>query len=246
MGFTRTYQIAGKVIEITSLHKSVHRYCKDYAVSGKADFCVKTCESDIEYERERSAKNDIAEGREISEWSDSYLEELAVYRKIAEKMPEYDTFLMHGSAIAVDGSAYLFTAKSGTGKSTHTRLWREFLGERALMVNDDKPLINISESGVTIYGTPYNGKHRIGNNISMPLKSICILERASENFIEKIDKSQAYKMLLQQVYRPRDVFALKKTISLIDEMCEKVTFYRLSCNMDISAAELAFNTMGSQ
>ena len=161
-------------------------------------------------------------------------------------MPEYDTFLMHGSAIAVDGSAYLFTAKSGTGKSTHTRLWREFLGERAVMVNDDKPLINISESGVTIYGTPYNGKHRIGNNISMPLKSICILERASENFIEKIDKSQAYKMLLQQVYRPRDVFALKKTISLIDEMCEKVTFYRLSCNMDISAAELAFNTMSSQ
>ncbi len=246
MGFTRSYKIAGKVIEITSLYKNVHIYCKDYAVSGKADFYVKTCESDIIYERERSAKNDIAEGREMAEWSDSYLEELAVYRKIAEKMPEYNTFLLHGSAVSVEGSAYLFTAKSGTGKSTHTRLWRELLGDRAVMVNDDKPLINVSDSGVIIYGTPYNGKHRIGNNISVPLKSICLLERAKENTITEINRSQAYPMLLQQAYRPRDISALRKTLSLIDEMSEKIKFYRLGCNMDISAAQLAFNTMSSQ
>jgi serine kinase of HPr protein (carbohydrate metabolism regulator) len=60
-------------------------------------------------------------------------------------MPYYDTFLFHGSAIAVDGVGYLFTAKSGTGKSTHARLWRELLGARAVMVNDDKPLLRVTE-----------------------------------------------------------------------------------------------------
>ena len=84
---------------------------------------------------------------------DDYLETLAVCRKIAERMPEYDTFLFHGSCIAVDGVGYLFTAKSGTGKSTHTRLWRELLDNRATMVNDDKPLIRIADDGLVIYGT---------------------------------------------------------------------------------------------
>ena len=197
MSFTGIYRIADKVIEITSLYQNVHEYCKDYKADGKADFRVVTSESDIEYERERSARTDIAEGRSVIKWKDGYLEELAVYRKIAEKMPEYDTFLMHGSVIAVDGRGYLFTAKSGTGKSTHTRLWRELLGDRAVMVNDDKPLIKVCDSGVTVYGTPYNGKHRLGNNIAVPLRCICILERAKENHIKQIDRSQAYYMLLQ-------------------------------------------------
>lgn len=77
------------------------------------------------------------------------LEETAVYRKIADKMVDYDTFVFHGSVIAVEGQAYLFTAKSGTGKSTHTRLWREMLGDKAVMVNDDKPMLRVTESGVT-------------------------------------------------------------------------------------------------
>ena len=152
---------------------------------------------------------------------------------------------MHGSVIAVDGRGYLFTAKSGTGKSTHTRLWRELLGDRAVMVNDDKPLIKVCDSGVTVYGTPYNGKHRLGNNIAVPLRCICILERAKENHIKQIDRSQAYYMLLQQSYRPSDTAVLAKTLALIDEMSDKVRFYRLGCNMDISAAQLAFNTMSN-
>lgn len=246
MSFTGNYRIADKVIEVTSLYIDVHKYCKYYKTGEKADFCVETSESDIEYERERSERTEISEGRKVIEWKNGYLEELAVYRKIAEKMPEYGVFLMHGSVIAVDGIGYMFTAKSGTGKSTHTRLWREFLGDRAVMVNDDKPLVKVSESGVTVYGTPYNGKHRLGNNISVPLECICILERSAENHIIQIDRSQAYNMLLQQSYRPSDISMLSKTIELIDKMADRVRFYRLGCNMDISAAELSFRTMSSQ
>ena len=68
----------------------------------------------------------------MRKYSDIYLETMAVYRKIEDKLLDYDTILFHGSAVAVDGVGYLFTAKSGTGKSTHTRLWREMLSEIVL------------------------------------------------------------------------------------------------------------------
>ena len=240
---TGIYRFADKTVQVDSLYDEVHEYCRDYLCEGTPDFSVAISHTDIEYERRKSEKNDILEGRTVRNWSDSYLEELAVYRKIAEKIPEFDTFLFHGSAISVDGQAYLFTAKSGTGKSTHTKLWRELLGSRAVMVNDDKPLIRVGQSGVTVFGTPYNGKHRLGENISVPLKSVCILERSEKNHIRKISKAEAYPMLLQQVYRPSDSAALAKTLELIDKMTEYITFWRLGCNMEISAAELAYHTM---
>lgn len=238
-----TYKIADKIIEIISLHEKVQQYCKDYLCDGEPDFTIVTSQDDVDYERARSAKTAAVEGRIYLESSDDYLEELAVYRKIAEKMPEYDTFLFHGSAVAVDGQTYLFTAKSGTGKSTHTRLWRKLLGDYAVMVNDDKPLIHVNDGSVTIFGTPYNGKHRLSTNIALPLKAVCILERSEENYIRRITKTEAYTMLLQQSYRPLDSSALAKTLVLIDKMADNVAFWRLGCNMDISAAELSYNTM---
>ena len=238
-----TYKIADKIIEIISLHEKVHQYCKEYRCEGKPEITIVTSQADIDYERKRSAKTDAAEGRAPLKSPDDYLEELAVYRKIAEIMPEYDTFLFHGSAVAVDGQTYLFTAKSGTGKSTHTRLWRRLLGDRAVMVNDDKPLIRVNDGSVTIFGTPYNGKHRLGTNVALPLKAVCILERSKEHHISMITKAEAYDMLLQQSYRPSDSSALAKTLMLIDKMADNVDFWRLGCNMDISAAELSYNKM---
>ena len=240
---TRKYKIADNVVEVNSIYDEVHEYCADYLTDDQADYSVTTTQEDIDFEREKSAREDEIEGIPIRQFSDSYLEELAVYRKIAEKMLDYDTVLFHGSVIAVDGVGYLFTAKSGTGKSTHTRLWREYFGNRAVMVNDDKPLLKITDSGVTAYGTPYNGKHRLGTNTSVPLKAICILTRAEDNHIEPITREQAYTMLLQQVYRPADMLKMAKTLELVDRLADSVKLYRLGCNMDISAAKIASEGM---
>ena len=237
------YQFAEQVVEISSIYDAVHAYCADYQTDEAAHFAVSVTQADIEYEREKSAREDIAEGREVFHYPDSYLEELAVYRKIAEKMPEYDTVLFHGSVIAVDGVGYLFTAKSGTGKSTHTALWRRYFGERAVMVNDDKPLLKIAENSVIAYGTPYNGKHRLGNRIAVPLKAICILSRSPENSIEPITRAQAYPILLQQIYRPADSEKMLRTLSLTDRLADRVMLYHLRCNMDISAARIAYEGM---
>jgi hypothetical protein len=237
------YRIADRVVCIDSLYDEVHDYCKDYLTDEEAEYTVSTSMSDIDSERRRSADEDRFEGHPVQEYSDSYLEELAVYRRIAEKMPDFDTVLFHGSVVAVDGEGYLFTAKSGTGKSTHTRLWREYFGSRAVMVNDDKPLLRISGNGVTAFGTPYNSKHRLGANISVPLKAICILTRAAENSIVSISPGEAYPMLIQQIYRPSDMAKMQKTLALADMLAEQTALYRLGCNMDISAAVTAYEGM---
>ena len=119
---TGTYKMAGKVIEVTSLYEDVHRYCADYRCEGEPDITVKITQEDIDYERERSARTDEVRERKPLHAPDHLLERLAVYRRIAETAPQYGIFLFHGSCVAVDGQGYLFTAASGTGKSTHTRL----------------------------------------------------------------------------------------------------------------------------
>ena len=238
-----TYLLAGRRVAISALHPDVHTLCAEYRAEGTADFSVTTAQEDIDFERMRSAREDGFRGIPTRQFSDGYLDTLAVYRRIAEKMPEYDTVLFHGSCVAVDGAGYLFTAKSGTGKSTHTRLWRELLGDRAVMVNDDKPLIRITDGGATVFGTPWNGKHRLSTNVAVPLKAICILERAETNAIRPISGAEAYPMLLQQVYRPLDGAAMKKTLRLIDALAELVRLWRLGCNMDIQAAQVAYDAM---
>jgi len=238
-----TVKLTDKNISISSLHSFVKDYCRDYLTTDSADFCVEISQSDIDYEREKSRQEDIKENIPLREFPDYYLETLAVYRRIAETMLDFDTILFHGSVISVDGIGYLFTAKSGTGKSTHTRLWRKYFGERAVMVNDDKPLIRITENGAVVCGTPWDGKHRLSTNISVPLKSVCILERSAENHIEEITSKQAYNMLVQQVYKPKEPQKLMKTLNLIDRLTEEVRLYRLGCNMDISAVEVAYNAM---
>ena len=233
MRITGNYRIADKNIRIISEYDRIHEMSRLYRYSGEPDLVIEISEKDLRKERDR------ADGQ----YSDAYLETLAVYRKIAEVMPGWDTLLIHGSAVCADGAGYLFTAKSGTGKSTHAGLWRKLLKERVQMINDDKPLLHIGKDEVTVYGTPWNGKHHLGGNISAPLKSICFLEQAAENHIVKLAKAEAYPLLLQQVYRPAEREMLMKTLQLLDILQDSVSFYRLSCNMDLSAAELSYSVM---
>ncbi len=241
-----TYKIGGKVIEVESLYEEVHTLCKDYKHSGIPDFRVEISQSDIDFERKKSASEDDKEGIPIRHFTDGYLETLAVYRKIAEQMTDYNTLLFHGSVIAVDGTGYLFTAKSGTGKSTHTRLWREHFGKRAVMVNDDKPLIQVNENEVLVYGTPWDGKHRLSSNISVTLKAICILNRGTENKIRPITKSEAYPMLLQQTHRPMNAEKMQKVFAILDRMCENLSLHRLECNMNPDAVTTAYEGMNTE
>ncbi len=230
------YKIANHVIEIDTIYNSIHNLCHEYEVEGSvADVKLSIEPRHVSYERNYFADSD--------EHSDGYLATLAAYRMLANALIKDGYLLMHGSAIAVDGQGYMFTAKSGTGKSTHVKLWMDMFEGSAVTVNDDKPIVGISDDGVEIYGTPWDGKHRRSNNVNVPLKAICILERGEENEIHQITFQEAYPMLIQQTYRPNDQVLMAKTMSLIDQMGQHVKFYRLRCNMDPEAARVSYEGM---
>ena len=235
-------RIADNTIGLRTKSGKTWEQCEKYLTDLEPDFVVAVESEDIARMRESAVREDILEGKEPQSYSDAYLETLAVYRKICEKMVDYDTVLMHGSVVAVDNQAYLFTAKSGTGKSTHTRYWREVFGERAVMVNDDKPLLKLTEDGVLACGTPWDGKHRLSTNVCVPLKAICILERGEDNEIYPISAQEALPMVFQQTHRPKK---LGKYMEIIDKLTQRVRFYRLRCNLSPDAAKVAYEAMKS-
>ena len=197
---------------------------------------------DIDRERRRLlAKKNPGERLEAS--SSEALERLHLCRRIAEILPAYDRVLFHGSSLSVDGRGVLFTAKSGTGKSTHTRFWRERFESRVRMVNDDKPFLHIGECGVTVYGTPWRGKHALGENTHVPLEAIYFVNRGAENEVQSISPRELYPLLLQQTYTPDDPAAMAKTLALVERLSRSVKLLKLYCNLDPQAADTALEAL---
>ena len=174
--------------------------------------------------------------------SDSYLETLAVYRKIATRLPSHHIWLMHGSAVAVNGEAVLFTAPSGVGKTTHTRLWLENIPSTTV-INGDKPLLRLQNGVCEICGTPWSGKEHMNCNRIVPLRAICLLERGKENRITETTFAELRPALIQQTFRPNDPASLVKIIDLLEEAGHCVRCYRLSCTMEPEAATIAYNAI---
>ena len=151
--------------------------------------------------------------------------------------------MLHASAVVVDGFAYLFSAPSGTGKSTHTSLWLRQFGERAYLLNDDKPALRALPDGVFAYGTPFSGKHDLSVNARVPVRGIAFLERSEDNRIERIRGRDALFALLNQTVRPHDVSLYTRLLQVIQSVTQTVPIYRLYCNMDPQAAELSYEAM---
>lgn len=228
--------IAGHIIGIYTLYEEVFDLCKDFIVDSPSEMKICIDENDILLERYESEK-------EHGSLSPSYLETLAVYRKISEKLLSYNTFLMHGAIIAIDNVAYMFTADSGVGKTTHVKKWLEQI-ENIFVVNGDKPLIRITDTQAIACGTPWCGKEKMGTNAMVPLKAIVLMERGEDNVIREISFGEAFTFLLQQTYRPADAEKMKKTLTLLMQLKRKVRFYRFRFNnMKEDTFEVAYKAL---
>ena len=236
-----TVCLAGKNIAVRSLFDEVYEFCRDYLTDRPADLTVDVTPEDINYEKELNIRESQIEGIPVYDYPDSYLETLAVYRKIVTKMLEFDTFLMHGAVVAVGDKAWLFTAPSGTGKTTHINLWLKNI-PGSYVVNGDKPLIHIGDE-CTVYGTPWAGKERMNRNVGVKLCGIVILNRGLNNIIEKVPMTQILPILIQQSYRPKTRIELEKTLSLLSRLGRKIPMYQLYCNMNDEAALTAYNVL---
>lgn len=229
------FEFAGLNVKIKHNYNGFIRFASDYLSKGIPDFCIKIRHRDILYE-----KTIATETQDAPDW---YHETIAVARKFCIKAAEYGVILFHCSAIAVDGQAYLFAAPSGTGKSTHARLWREMLGDRTEMVNDDKPFVRFKDGVPYVYGSPWNGKHRLSSNISRPIKGICFLEQGAENHIKRIAPREALPRLCRQIFYSRNEKNFGEVMNVAGKLCSSVPLYVMQCNISREAAEMSYKTM---
>lgn len=236
-----TMCLAGKNIAVTSIYDEVRDFCRDYLTDAPADMTVSVMPEDIVHEKMLNIREAQIEGIPVLDYADSYLETLAVYRKIATKMLDYDTFLMHGAVVAVGDKAWIFTASSGTGKTTHVNLWLENV-PGSYVVNGDKPLIHVGDD-CTVYGTPWAGKEGMNKNMGVQLCGIVILNRGKENKIKKVPMTKILPTLIQQSYRPKVKADLEKTLSLLSRLGKQIPMYELFCNMNPDAALTAYNVL---
>ncbi len=189
---------------------------------------------------------DFEQGQSEENFGKVYLKFIAILRKFAEWLPSRDAFVLHSATFDVEGVGVAFAAHSGTGKTTHMNLWQEYLGEKMVVVNGDKPIVRFFEDEPEqpyAYGTPWNGKERLGCNMRTPLKHICFIERSETNFVEKADKKEVIDRIFNQVYMPKDPIAVMKTMQLIDRLLSSCDLWIIHCNMEKDAAEVAYKTI---
>ena len=225
--------LADVPIRVSCFYDTTGTYCRDYLCDLEPQYEITITEEDIAYEKQLDTLRA----------SDQYLETLAVFRKAAKILIHEDVMVFHSSVIEVDGCAYVFSGSSGTGKSTHVKLWREYLKDRDVhMINDDKPLMKISGE-IKIYGTPWMGKYRIGENRNAPIKAICFLDQGTENRIQRLNKDDALTCLYKQTYRVNDREMLCHTLELLHDVARLIPVYHMDCTISYEAVRLAYEKM---
>lgn len=235
-------RIAELVVRIDNKYDYVRELCKDYIVSDElpADMTVSVSQEDILKEMRGSGIDTDAEiDFPEAHWK-GYPESLCIYRCIVHEMLRFHGFLMHAAVVSVDGNAYAFCAKSGTGKTTHMKLWLDKFGERAQVVNGDKPILRYIDGTLYAFGTPWCGSEGMGANIKAPLKAIGFIERSETNSITRMTPSAVLGRIFHQLLMPQDEESLDRFMNMIEKMIDTTPCYLLRCNMDPIAADVAW------
>jgi hypothetical protein len=150
--------------------------------------------------------------------------------------------LLHCAVLEYEGKGYAFLGRSGTGKSTHTRLWKKYLGTPK-MINGDKPILECVGDKFLAYGTPWRGKESWGMRASAPLYGLCFLEQAKENSIRKLTPSEVSSRLFGQILLPESEENTIATLELADKLIATTPAYLLKCDISKEAVKLSFEAM---
>ena len=234
----KSFSICGLSVQLDLRHSTMISRAEKYLCEniGSADIIIPYCGQKI-------AQLCARQPHITADSAENILTAEAFYKHLLK----HNGFMLHSSAVVVDGRAYLFSAPSGTGKSTHTSLWLQEFGERAYILNDDKPALRLTDSGeVLAYGTPWSGKSDLNVNTGVPVQGICVLERAAENFIHPMSDGDAVFSILNQTIRPTEESAMSLLLDYIDQTIKAVPVWRMGCNISKDAALTAYNAMSKQ
>ena len=157
---------------------------------------------------------------------------------------DFNGLMLHASAVFYKGKAYLFSAPSGTGKSTHTRLWQSVFGEEVKVFNDDKPALRLIDGVWYAFGTPWCGKDGININMKAPVAGICFLKQAPHNQIRRLSATEIVQRIISQTkWRFNRTEKLDVVLTLVDSLVRKIPVFELENRPEPEAALLSYNTM---
>ena len=169
-------------------------------------------------------------------------ESVQICQEIVEGLIPSNYMLMYGAVVAREGYGYMFTAKSGVGKTTRVQRWMEAYPD-SVVVNGDKPLIQICEGKLPlVFGSPWCGKEGWNTNMSVPLRAVFLLERSEENRAERMTEAQAFMKLLSQIHHPADPELGRNVLRMLRILTEQVAVYRFRSAPTQEAVRLAWET----
>ena len=230
-------KLADICVELENRYPDLEDFCRGYETELPGMMRLRVTPEELEQER-RSQSYDF---------SDGYLETVCVYRKLALELLRYGIFVLHASVLEVNGKGYGFLAPSGTGKTTQTRLWLDYFGDAARVINGDKPLIRMCSQGeswqFTAYGTPWNGKERMGCNASVPLKALFLLERAEVPSCVRASEEDSIDRFFRQLLLPERTDQMEALLEMADRLIQTVPVYILRCNMTEESVKAAYEAV---
>lgn len=156
-------------------------------------------------------------------------------------------FVLHSSAVEYEGSAYLFSANSGTGKSTHTAFWQEVFGkENTTLINDDKPAVRQKDGVYCAFGTPFSGKSCMNENVAFPIKALCFIHRSMKNEIKRLSPSESLPLIVEQTLRPKSEENIFYLFETLDGFLKNVPVYSLGVTYSPESALFAYRAINGK
>lgn len=232
--YTAKYEIAGLKILMTTYFDRVKDLAKEYLA--KSEWDEPDHELNLGLEFYDSLKKDDLEN--IPDETVEYVTTGALFNRF---LIAHNGIMLHSSAVVVDGYAYLFSADSGTGKSTHTNLWLDKFEDDAFIINDDKPAIRKIDGEWYVFGTPWCGKNNTNKNAKAKLGAIVFLERSEENWIEEENIQDAIKKFFKQTTRRLNYEEnMDKVLSTMESMLSEVPIFKMGCDISEDAAKMAY------
>lgn len=227
-----TYKIADLFVQMDSFGRTVRQAAPYLCGEAVPDITITSAAEELRLKNPHLSLEDC--------------EYLSTGGSFYRQLVRFHGIMLHASCVVVDGKAYLFSAPCGTGKSTHVQLWLQLFGEKAYILNDDKPALRVLDGKVFVYGTPWSGKNDYSRNAKAELGGIAVVKRAAENSMRVLPAEEAVFALLNQTARSIHPELMNCLMDNIDAIVSAGKIYELSCNMDISAAKLSYETMSGK
>ena len=232
-----TIELAGTKIALNVLYLQSVNKVSDFVSDGECTLSYSS--SEMRIIEEKDFLKSKAPNLKFKDWE---YEINSIFRDLTRILFEQGIIVFHGVTVVMNNEGYLFTAPSGTGKSTHANLWLDTFSKKARILNGDKTLLKISNNVLYAYGSPWKGKENIGYNGHVRIKAICHIKRSSINSIQEVTAPQdALPWFLQQtVLKDKNNF-LRDIIQWYKRIAGSISCYDLYCNISRESVLIAYN-----